>query len=199
MRRLLFALLAVMMGLSASAQNDSLQIAYSRIADLEQTITNQNNTINKLSSDVQSVLKMNTDLKNTLEIGRPKYKGNSGDMEYKVSSVNGNPDKNEVQVVIYAKNVGAKEISVDHLNPLIVDEKGVSHDKYGDFQMSMSGNDKQIANANIEYPAGVPFQILLTITGIKPETHFLNYIKLRQRFGDDVEFKNLTINWISEE
>lgn len=199
MKRFILAILTVLMGLSTYAQSDSLRQAYSRIQTLEQTIADQTAKINKLSSDVQSVLKMNNDLKNTLEIGKPKYESKSGDMEYTISTVTGNPDKNEVQVVMYAKNAGSKETSVNYMNPNIVDEKGVSHDKFGDYEVILSGNEKSIPMNVINYPAGVPFQINMTIKGITPDTHFLKYLALHQRFGDDAVFQNLTIDWTSED
>ena len=60
--------MSVALAMSAMAQTDSLKEAYFRIKILEQTIQEQNNNINKLSADVNEVIKQNLALKKNLNL-----------------------------------------------------------------------------------------------------------------------------------
>lgn len=185
-------------GLSAMAQSDSLAQAYSRIKSLEDKLEHQNSQINKLSTDVNEVLKQNLALKKNLNLQPTIATAKSGGIEYSVVELTGDPTSNVVTGIMMVENNGLKEETITYVKPVIVDENGVKYNNFDSFKANFDGDQSSLLNNLISYPTKVPMKIIITINGVSPETKYIKYFELVQRVGDNAVFQNLPIKWAEQ-
>lgn len=206
MKKLLFALLAVMMGLSVYAQNDSLREAYSRIEILEQTITDQNSKIEQISKKVNEVHSINESLKKSLSIRQnPKSKIKLHDgVEYRiVGDVVGNIDTKEVQFTIEAENIGNDDKKLYYWSTEVIDNKGDTYNTNDRVIMKVNGELGNLISSSLNHHPNIPYTINVKIKGFNPEAQYIRYFRIDavdgSRHNNDTAFLDIPIKWMSEE
>lgn len=202
MKRALFILLGIMLCISAHAQSDSLRQAYSRIQVLEQTIANQNSTIDQLTARLNKMedrhLIMEKNLILTPVVAKAKV---HDDVEYSVKEVSGDPATGAVQMTITVDNIGNTDKTINYWNTEIQDERGNGYDDKGRVVMRINGVSDNIIRQQINHHPNTPYNIYVTINGYDKNAQYIKRFMIDALDGakhSDVVFQNLRINWQSE-
>lgn len=203
MKHVILATFIAMMCFTGYAQSDSVNLAFSRIESLESTVNSQAKQLNKLSSDLNEVLKQNLALKQNLHLKPTIAKAIAADiLEYRVLEVTGDKSTNEVHVVLSVNNIGDMDKKVVYLQKdnEIIDEQGHGYIEDNRYNLKMNGITDNLIYKRITHHPNTPLTIDLNIKRYNPECQYIKYLELViQRDEDlksyDIVFQNLPIKW----
>ncbi|WP_286145115.1 hypothetical protein [Bacteroides caecimuris] len=202
MKKLLLTLMSVALAMSAMAQTDSLKEAYFRIKILEQTIQEQNNNINKLSADVNEVIKQNLALKKNLNLSPTiaKSKLDNG-LEFRILEVTGDRESNNVNIVISANNLSNADIQSFIWTSETIDELGSGYNDKDRCVMSIDGVSDNLYKFPLPLHPNAPYTINYRIKRYNPESQYIKHLSFDVLIGskhNPIVFENLPIKWQTE-
>lgn len=199
MKKVLLLSLICLFSISGMAQNDSIAEAYSRIQQLEEKIQQQNQTISKLSADVNEVLNQNLALKKNLNLKPTIAKAKiPGTVEFRIHDISGDPETGEIHAVITAHNIGESDKKLYYSKAEIIDELGHTYNNEERSRIELAGETSNLMKESVTHHVNAPYTLDFYISKYNPEAQYIKYLYFQVLDGtklQDLVFENLPINW----
>lgn len=209
MKRLIFVLCASLSGFVVNAQSmqDSIQEAYNRILNLENSITLQDSQIAKLLQQVDEVTRQNLALKKNLNLSPTVATAKAKDiktgeieiMEFRIVEVTG--DSTTVHMTMIADNISNENKDLKFFTNQVIDDKGHGYENSLDkerFRMKIEGQSEDLFKNLVTYPVNAPYTIDIYLYDVESDIQYIKYMTFDVAEGArhfSFTFENLPIKW----
>lgn len=192
--KVLSIIIVVISVFPAMAQTDSVRMAFDRIVNLEKKLGQQNNIINNLRSEVQSVTRQNLALKNSLNLQPTVAELNDNDVVVKLMQLDADSIANTVTLKML--------VTASNDSYLFTIKKARFYDENGNEylkELSYSNEEdkfgcERLSETHTVY-TDTPVKAVLVLNDITARPQYFKRIVFTVAFNNTVSFQNIPINW----
>ena len=193
---------------SAQTRQDSIQVAYDKISNLENRLNLQDAQIAKLLQQVDEVTRQNLALKKNLNLSPTIATAKAKDiktgeieiMEFRIVEVTG--DSTTVHMTMIADNISNESKDLKFFTNQVIDDKGHGYENSltkERFRMKIEGQSEDLFKNLVTYPVNAPYTIDIYLYEVDPDTQYIKYMTFDVAEGArhySFSFENLPIKWI---